>query len=285
MKIEYDKQHEIYSTQAEIDLALEPSETMTVGAWRQERVMSLIRPLTQEGQSWLTLGDGNWGSEANWIIQNGGDAHASDYSTPLLEKAARMGRIKEYSRQNAESLTFSDEAFDFVLIKEALHHFPRPWLALYEALRVSKNGVVLFEPNGQEPSTISNILRLIRRRPYTDYYHFEKVGNFHYAPNPRELDKFLLGMHLRRSASIYYNDYWLGAEADAAPVFGGNPRQSKLSKTVQKTIRNRNRLGNLGVVPHSKLGYILFKQFHEADGNALRKLGWTINELPKNPYR
>ena len=169
MKIEYDMQDTIYSDRAKADVGRKRYDQMTIEAWREERVMGYIRTLVTGGK-WLTVGDGNYGGEANWILRNGGNVHASDYSTPLLEIAAKNGEIKEFSRQNAENLTFDDDSFDYVLIKEALHHFPRPWLALYESLRVCRKGVILFEPNGQEPGFLSNVLRVLRRRSYDDYY-------------------------------------------------------------------------------------------------------------------
>ena len=284
MKIEYDKQHEIYSTQADIDFATGPSETMTVGEWRQDRVMKHIKPLIEKGYDWLTVGDGNWGSEARWIIAAGGNAHASDFSTPLLEKAANKGLIKNFSRQNAEQLEFQDDAFDFVLIKEALHHFPRPWLALYEALRVCRLGVVLFEPNGEQPRLISNILRVLRRKSYNAHYKFEPVGNFLYAPNPHELDKLLLGLNLNHSAKVHYNDFWLSKEADAAPLEGGTARQGQLRSKVMKTIRRRDFLSQVGIVPYGKLGYTLLKRTDQYVLSRLEAGGWKINELPSNPY-
>lgn len=284
MKVRYDTQHDIYTERSKNKPPRQSVGHPTIETWREERVMCYIKPLVTAKYSWLTVGDGNYGSEANWILRNGGKAHATDYSTALLEVAARNEMIGQFSKQNAEDLTFDDYSFDFVLIKEALHHFPRPWLALYEALRVCRKGVVLLEPNGQEPSLFSTFLRVLRRRPYSQYYGFEKVGNFKYAPNPRELEKMMLGIHLRYTASVFYNDFYLGAEANNAPIMGGSSQQRKLRKEVLSEIRKRDLLARLHLVPYGKIGYVLFKDY---DGDVMEKLrvvGWTINELPKNPY-
>jgi len=179
----------------------------------------------------------------------------------------------------------NDESFDFVLIKEALHHFPRPYLALYEALRVCRIGVVIFEPNGEEPGVISKILRVLRRRNTNSYYRFEKVGNFQYAPNPRELEKLMLGMDYQKIAFNYYNDYWLNREADAAPLSGGNQEQRSLREKVFKTIRRRDQLSKMSLVPFGKVGCCMFKKEDVEIEKGLVAAGWTVKKLPQNPFR
>ena len=289
MKIEYDSQHDIYSELAKTRRTVLQPGTATVGAWRQDRIMDRLRPLVSSEQTWLTVGDGNYGSEAAWIIANGGRAHASDYSVSLLEIAREHGLIDEFSQQNAEKLGFEDDSFDFVLIKEALHHFPRPWLALYEAMRVCRYGVVLFEPNGEEPFFISNLLRRLRGKPYHTLYGFEKVGNFKYAPNPRELEKFMLGLNLTTIAFCFFNDFWHSREADDAPMQGGNRVQQRLRSKVFETIRHRDRLAKLGLVPFGKVGCCMFKSENSYVNRDLKprlqEVGWEVRCLPRNPFR
>ncbi|MCX7986598.1 MAG: class I SAM-dependent methyltransferase, partial [Bacteroidales bacterium] len=52
----------------------------------------------------------------------------------------------KYRKENAEQLSVPDNSYDYVSCREALHHFPRPYLALYEMLRVSKKGIIIIEP-------------------------------------------------------------------------------------------------------------------------------------------
>ena len=66
---------------------------------------------------------------------------ATDIAEVLLKEAKEEGYIKAYSKENAESLSFADNEFDFVFCKESYHHFPRPMIALYEILRVVKRGL------------------------------------------------------------------------------------------------------------------------------------------------
>ena len=241
MQINYDRQQEIYERRRDEALrnATIPSDAdaetrnSTVGQWRQERIMAPLRPLFEDGRQWLTIGDGNMASEAQWLLQQGVKAHATDLAAELLEVACSQKLITSWSKENAEKLTFADDSFDYVLIKEALHHFPRPWLALYEAFRVCRMGVVLLEPNGEHPRPLSLMLRYLRRQSSTIHYRFEKVGNFVYAPNPIELEKFLLGLGGRHISFRFYNDYWMSSEADQSHVFGGASHHKKCAEPLR----------------------------------------------------
>lgn len=52
----------------------------------------------------------------------------------------------EWSFQDAEKLEFADQAFDFCLEHSGLHHCYSPHRALLEMYRVSRRGILLFEP-------------------------------------------------------------------------------------------------------------------------------------------
>jgi len=51
-----------------------------------------------------------------------------------------------WSLQNAEELSFDANSFDFAIVHLGLHHCYSPHTALGEMLRVSRTGVVVFEP-------------------------------------------------------------------------------------------------------------------------------------------
>lgn len=52
-----------------------------------------------------------------------------------------------WSFQDAEQLTFEDEAFDFTIAHSGLHHCYSPHRALCEMYRVSRTGLLVFEPH------------------------------------------------------------------------------------------------------------------------------------------
>ncbi len=178
----------------------------TINYWRFERMYRLADPLLQSlpGSEWLTVGDGRYGMDAQYLNAHGARALATDISDKLLDEAKSAGLIADYRKENAESLSFDDGSFDFVLCKESYHHFPRPMKALHEMLRVCRRGVIMIEPNDQvivdgyvpalSRMVKDGIKRMLGRS--THYHHFESGGNYVYAISRREMEKVALGMGL-----------------------------------------------------------------------------------------
>lgn len=52
----------------------------------------------------------------------------------------------QWSFQNAESLTYSDQSFDYVVTHAALHHCHSPHRGLLELYRVARRAAIAFEP-------------------------------------------------------------------------------------------------------------------------------------------
>ena len=55
-------------------------------------------------------------------------------------------------RADAENLPSDDRAYDIAVMKEALHHPPRPYIALHAMFRVAREGIVVIEPHYRHPS-------------------------------------------------------------------------------------------------------------------------------------
>jgi len=88
----------------------------------------------------LTVGDA-YGHDANYLIDNGvQNVIASDISDEFLAVSKEVGIVEQYSAENAENLSFENNSIDYILCKETYHHFPRPYAALYEMIRVAKKG-------------------------------------------------------------------------------------------------------------------------------------------------
>lgn len=287
MKVVYDKHpsewKKCLSDAGRIEVASTWMRSGTLDRWRHSRRLSFILPLIAKGDYWLTLGDGRYGTDAHYLLSHGVVAHASDISDTLLKIGHDQGFIGDYSLQNSEDLSFADEAFDYVLIKEAFHHFPRPWIALHEAFRVCRKGVVLIEPNDNPPNPFVSFLKVMLRMDVSGY-GFEPVGNFIYGTSRRELEKFLLGMHYRYAA-------FRGVNCVYRPGFEFVLTDSKklpdlaLIFSVKAEIVIRNFLCRLGLFRPRMLVSILFKE--APSSSELRKLAakdFLVRELPLNPY-
>ena len=66
----------------------------------------------------------------------------------------------EWSHQDAEHLEFEDEAFDFAIIHEGLHHCLSPHRALRDLYRVSRRGVMIIEPKDNWITRLGTILNI-----------------------------------------------------------------------------------------------------------------------------
>ena len=260
--------------------------------WRHQRMLNPLKSFFIKNESWLTVGDGRYGTEANFLIENGINAHATDLSDKLLKIGNEIGFINNYSQENAEELSFDDESFDYVLIKEALHHFPRPWIALNEAFRVCRKGVIIIEPNDQlsEGFNLFKIfLYIIKKSTKSNVnigdYNFEEVGNFIYTVNLREIEKFMLGMHYRDIAYLRMNDFYFKGVEEIDIL---NPRIKDLifQYLLRLIIFIRDIFCKLRLSRHSLISIALLKDIPTKKTiNEMKRHNWILKRLPKNPYK
>lgn len=191
--------------------------------------------------NWLTVGDG-YGRDAHYIGLNGSKATATDINDVELLPAKKVGYISEYKQENAESLTFKNGKFDFVLCKEALHHFSRPAIAIYEMIRVASKAVILIEPNDVNGA-------LCRE--------FEPNGDFVFTMSERELAKLCVGLKLGIIAFKPFNlCYQLPMEN-----YDVNPEiKAEFLRKWNETIAHTDLLSKTGKRPYDSLVSIIFKK-------------------------
>jgi ubiquinone/menaquinone biosynthesis C-methylase UbiE len=255
----------------------------SIDAWRHQRMQGTVLPLLQAypGSTWLTLGDGTYGSDAHYLSRHGADATASCLTNATLEIAHQRGYINNYRVENAEALTAKDDSFDFVMCKESYHHFPRPPIAFYEMWRVSKRAMVLIEPTEGRPRLLDSFKWLVKqllRGDATD--QFESDGNFLYRVNTREIEKMATALNGASVAVKRYNDfYYAKASADKYGSASIGNVITQLGLFIQN-ILCRMRLLNFGLAT-----VIIFKQdIDHTLQTRLRRHGFVVSELPKNPY-
>lgn len=254
----------------------------TVDHWRRERLHRLLLPFieTDREARWLTVGDGRFGSDAQYLQRRGVSVHASDNSPQFLKIAASKGLLNEFSQQNAEHLTFADSAFDYVYCKEALHHLPRPHIALHEMFRVARKAVILQEP--YERIGLSNAIRMVRGP--RQVHEFESVGNYRFRLSRHECEKFLLAMHFRHYAFRGINDAYVEG-IEFCPDQGGSPIERATRLRIKSIIAVRNILSAIGIVPYKIVCIVLFKDNPSASlRSALVGESYGVVDLPRNPY-
>jgi len=261
----------------------------TIATWLQSCFFNCLTPLLEGGKSnWLTVGDA-YGFDAQHLLSKGMDACASDLNSDFLGVANEMGIVGEYATQNAECLSYADESFDFLLCKESYHHFPRPYAALYEMIRVAKKAIVIIEPH--DPITkmpllmflfnITHFWPYLQGRLWKNRFSFEPVGNFVYKISEREFEKFAAGMNLPAVAFKYFNPNFYHPHNELKKASFSEPAFLilRLKKLVLDTFMR------LKLVPGQVLSAIIFKEMPDAAlVKQLKKEGYRVQFIPKNPY-
>ena len=254
----------------------------SVDNWRHTRMLAMSQPLVgaMPHATWLTVGDGAFGSDAAYLRSIGADVVASSLVTDQLEEAARLGYINEFRRENAEALSLADGSVDFVFCKEAYHHFPRPPIALYEMLRVSRVGVVLIEPmRGARllDATKQIMKRWIRGDVET---RFEPAGNYIYRIDPEELAHLMTAAGELFIAMRCFNDFYLpGLGRDSAAGLTRGLLLTRLGIGVQDA------LARCGLLAWGLCAVVLFKGVpSSAVLTALSAAGYSVRNLPVNPH-
>jgi ubiquinone/menaquinone biosynthesis C-methylase UbiE len=294
-EISYKIHQDSYKTvEFEKELALYKNwfDKPTTDLWRHKRMLSVLIPFLElhKNANWLTVGDGRFGTSATYINKNGGKAIASDIDTTLLEIAKKEGMLTNFAYANAEKLPFQDEQFDYSYCKQAYHHFPRPILAIYEMLRVSKQAIILTEPHDfTSPALIRDILQKLKHTlkkiiglkiPHHDTGNYESIGNYIYTISIRDLEKIAQGIGLPCIAyKLFHDAYIPGVEKEE---FSEN---ASLYKKLKSEIKLNTLRKTLHITNPNNIQAIVFKiKPNDSILNALKKEGYQITIFPKNPY-
>jgi len=254
----------------------------TVDNWRHTRMLMSVAPIikVRPDATWLTVGDGRYGSDAAFLKEQGVKVTATSLTGERLKIAHEMGRIDEWRVENAEKISLPDSSVDFVLCKEAYHHFPRPPIALYEMLRVARTAVVLIEP--LDNPKILDVVRSVAKRLLRGdrELQFEPSGNFLFRLDTRELAKLMCAqggqMLAVKGINDFYHRRFSSARSDA---FNAGFVATRVGIAVQDVF------ARLGLMRYSLGTVVVFKDSPDSRlPPALLGSGFRLVKLPKNPY-
>lgn len=256
-----------------------------------KRILDLLQPMFNNSNEWLTIGDYN-GLEANYLIENKQKAVASDITDVFLQEAKKEKLITEFSVINVENIDYPDNSFDYVLCKEAFHHFPKAYQGLYEMIRCSKKAAIMIEPIDiitQMPVLlfVKNILDRINpmliNKIWRNRFSFETVGNYVFKISEREIEKIAMGMGLKLIAFKGIN-LLLDLKLKKS-VISESPKNERGWKKIKRRIIFKNFFSYLRIVPYNHLCCIIFKSEPTTETkNEMKKMGYKLINLPENPY-
>jgi SAM-dependent methyltransferase len=122
------------------------------------------------------------------------------FVTDISENAVAIAKASfpgiEGQVEDGEKLSFSDDSFDYTFIAASLHHFPRPILGLYELMRVSKEGVIVIEPNDSWLTRIATALGLATE--------VEESGNYVYRLSKHDVARIAKSLFVRFEVDRFF---------------------------------------------------------------------------------
>jgi SAM-dependent methyltransferase len=252
------------------------------------RTLDILKPLFYSKNTWLTIGDYN-GFEARYLKEQNQPVIASDISDAFLKEAKAEGLIDEFRKENVEHLSLEQNSIDFLLCREAFHHFPRAYLGAYEMIRVAKKGVIIIEPLdilAKMPLVLlfKNICdrfnpQLINKF-WKNRYSWEPVGNYVFKISEREVEKIAMGIGLPCIAFLGINII----KSDNEKIMTV-PTDQKLWHKMKSRIKFLNLLSRLRITPYNMLCSVIFKEMPDEETiEKLKTVGYTVIKLPSNPY-
>ena len=276
-----------------------PKRSLTnVDAWRHLRMLDFADCFSSPIDTWLTIGDA-YGHDAKLLGHFGvRNVAASNLDSTYLQVGHELGEVGDYLTVNAEDINLPDGSFDYVLCKEALHHMPRPHLAIYEMLRVSRKGVAFIEPQDQYIDWPTD-KRKFYRQMVSDEVTGEKISfryadddseiiktaidwwedgafNYVFTYSKREIRKIALGIGLPFFAYKCFNDYYKEALSEE-PAEPGN---KALAETMEQ-IALHDKVCEIVGKPHTYISGLLFKNTPpREDYERLQKKGFEVVFTP-----
>jgi 2-polyprenyl-3-methyl-5-hydroxy-6-metoxy-1,4-benzoquinol methylase len=252
------------------------------------RSLNMLSPFWTTNSTWLTVGDYN-GLEANFLFEKGIRVTASDISDVYLSEAKNEGLIDDYSKQNVENLSYLNESFDYVMCREAFHHFPRAYLGLYEMMRVSKFAAIIVEPIdilSKMPlflfikNITDRINPLLINKIWKNRFSFETSGNYVFKIGEREIEKMAMGAGLPMIAFKSMN-----VIASIKEYALDVPMNKSLYNKLMRKIKFLDILNYFRIIPANSLVCVVFKKLPDAEVILkMKKLKYKIISLPANPY-
>jgi SAM-dependent methyltransferase len=149
------------------------------------RTASHMMRVDLSGKTVLSVCGGD-GQEAEFFLRQGANVTVIDLSTVALGNARSRNSGMFCACADAESLAFGDRSFDWVIVRDGLHHLARPIKGFYELERVSREGFVILEGQDSLPVRFLSLLGIAE--------NWDPAGGYVYRFTRREFRKIFSSM-------------------------------------------------------------------------------------------
>jgi ubiquinone/menaquinone biosynthesis C-methylase UbiE len=248
----------------------------SIDDWRHLQMLSFASTFKEKTATYLTVGD-HFGNDALRLRELvDGEVTPSSLSLEYLDQEKAKNSFRTVLELNAEKIALEDDAFDYVVCKEALHHMSRPYLAVYEMLRVARKAVMIvaepcdpvidYRPEGKPLQATRVFSENSIVGPEISYQHAEKTlmtryidwwetgpFNYVYTLSERELVKTAQGYGIPAFAIKQTNDYY----AEEFSNSQAKPGENDFEVTLQQ-IHLQNLLCDQSGIPKSRISAVLF---------------------------
>jgi SAM-dependent methyltransferase len=279
--------HALELENAKLNVPVVIGDPDSIDALNHEQQFSGVDALVRAWPTanWLTIGDS--GADVHLLYKAGAqDITATNISDVALRFLTTTGKLPpcQIRSLNAEDIGRPNESIDFVLCRQAFHHFPRPMIGFYEMWRVARVGVVLIEPADILPVRIFERARTLAKRVLRgqrgDETLFEAdAANFIYRLSLNEAWKAAVALQATSMFQRQFNHMYLQKVSAAK-------RTDPLMRFAYGTaIGLQNALCATGLMSWGMGGVILLKATPTKDlSNQLQTCGWRSRPVPRNPY-
>lgn len=139
-------------------------------------------------------------------------------SASLVEEIRKDSRLS-YCQENSECLRIPSKSYDLVICKEGIHHLARPYLGVYEMLRVSKSGVIFIEPGSTLIGSLLEVAGLSSVYERNQEDNISCRDNYVFRWNKKSLRDLLKSYYLESGFTVDVTQGWLSSSVNCHPNY------------------------------------------------------------------
>lgn len=165
---------------------VEPTKTIDFySKFTTDKVISMSS-FAFKGKTALVVAGGGMGTEVKKMLDLGCGVTVADISPEALKEIKKKYPTVKSIVADAEKLPFKNNSFDFVIVKDGLHHLLNPFRGVKEIFRVCREGFFILD---FQETFLTKFLKIIRFSPTV-----EEAGNSNHHLPRRDWEMILTNL-------------------------------------------------------------------------------------------